>query len=331
MRSLPKGTFERIIAIENLWHAWCATARGKRRGPAVARYGMTVERDLFALQRELLADRYRPRPWRLRIVRDPKPRLIAAPAVRDRVVHGALLGVIGEHFMRRSVDTHFTRGRGGGVHQAVLAFLAMNRRYHWRLHLDIARYFPSIDHGILLSLLCREIRDPRVCGLIEILLQAGLAVYRSPEARQLGLSAPGAGEPPRGLPLGSWLSQWAGAYYLDGLDHLVKRTLKVPGYLRYMDDFVLFSDDRRALEEARAAVTVWLAAERRLGLNPKLGRIEPGQHPTVFLGHRISRSGIAPSRRLRRRLPTRLAAAAVVGPEALRRTLESYRGLMWIR
>jgi len=331
MRSLPNGTFERLAAIENLWHAWCATAVGKRRGAAVARYGMDVDRDLFALRRELLAGHYRPRPWRLRIVHDPKPRLIAAPAVRDRVVHGALLAVIGDHFMRRCIDTHFTRGAGGGVHQAVLALLAMNRRYRWRLHLDIARYFPSVDHGILRGLLCREIRDPRVCDLIATLLESGLKVYRSPEAARLGLPRPGPADPPRGLPLGSWLSQWAGAYYLDGLDQYVKRTLKVPGYLRYMDDCVLLGDDRPALEAARAAVTAWLARERRLTLNPKFGRIEPTSHATVFLGHRISRSGIAPSRRLRRRLPSRLAAAAAAGPEALRRSLESYRGLMWIR
>ena len=58
-------------------------------------------------------------------------------------------------------------------------------------------------------------------------------------------------EPDSGLPLGSYLSQWCGTFYLDGLDHFVKRDLKIAGYLRYMDDVVLFGDDREILLIAR--------------------------------------------------------------------------------
>jgi hypothetical protein len=278
-----------------------------------------------------LGETYQPRAWRLRIVHDPKPRLIAAPAVRDRIVHRALIDAIGPTFTRRAIDTHFTRGAGQGLHQALLYLLDANRRYAWRLHLDIARYFPSVDHAILMRQLCGPIQDPRVCALIRLLLTSGLAVYRSPQARVLGLGPPPVGAPPRGLPLGAWLSQWAGAYYLDGLDHFVKRELKVPGYLRYMDDFVLLGDDRAQLAKSRLAVADWLAAERRLTLNPKHGDIVPTRHPATLLGHRISRSGIVPAARMRRRLRGRIAAAAEQGPEALRRTLSSYRGLMWLR
>lgn len=222
-------------------------------------------------------------------------------------------------------------GPGRGLHQAVLALLAMNRRRAWRLHLDIAHYFPSIDHGILRGLLCRRIRDPRLCALIDAILASGLGVYRSAEACRLGLGPPRPDQPPQGLPLGSWFSQWAGAYYLDGLDQQVKRVLKVPDYLRYMDDFVLFGDDREALRAMRAEIEDWLWRGRRLRLNPKLGRVEPTAHPTVWLGWRVSRSGLAPSRRMRRRLRQRLGVAADEGPEALQRSLDSYRGLLWIR
>jgi RNA-directed DNA polymerase len=318
MRSLPDGTFDRIADPLTLWRAWRRTAAGKRRGPVVARHAIDADRDLFALRRELLTGRYRPRPWRLRIVYDPKPRLIAAPAVRDRIVHRALLDVVGRHFTRRCIDTHFTCGAGRGLHQAVVTLLALNRRFAWRMHLDIARYFPSVDHGILQELLCGQIRDRRVCALIATILASGLGVYHSAEANALGLRPPGRDERPRGLPLGSWFSQWAGAYYLDGLDHYVKRALKIPGYLRYMDDFVQLGDDRGLLVEARLAVSEWLRAQRGLTLNPKLGQIEPTVHPTVLLGHRISRSGIAPSGRMRRRFRERVAGPAT-DPDQLSR------------
>jgi len=331
MRSLPTDTFERIANPEAIWRAWRQAVAGKRYGPAVARELPEMDRTCFALARELRDGRYTPAPWRLRILHDPKPRLIAAPAVCDRVVHRALINAIGEHFTRRAIPTHFTRGAGQGLHQALLYLLAANRRHGWRMHLDIARYFPSVDHEILAGLLCREIRDTRVHALIRLLLASGLSVYRSPEARRLGLGPPPPGARPCGLPLGSWLSQWAGAFYLNGLDHHLKREVGIPSYLRYMDDFVLLDDDRARLVDARSAIAEWLERERRLALNPKQGRICPTSEPAVMLGHRVSRSGITPAGRMRRRMKARIAAAAERGPEDLERTLASYRGLMWIR
>jgi RNA-directed DNA polymerase len=214
------------------------------------------------------------------------------------------------------------------LHQAVLAFLAANRRFPVRLHLDIRHYFPSIRHRILERLLFREIRDRRVCWLIQQILRSGEAVYRS-DLAALALPASTLPLPPRtGLPLGSWFSQWAGAFYLDGLDQQAVRVLKLPGYLRYMDDFVLFAEDLDTLRGARAALAGWLAEHRGLTLNPRHDRIEPTTAPAVFLGYRISRAGIGPSRRPRRRRRGRIRAAAVQGPESLRRTLVSYRGLL---
>ena len=85
-----------------------------------------------------------------------------------------------------------------------------------------------------------------------------------------------------GLALGSYLSQWCGTFYLDGLDHFVKRELKNRGYLRYMDDFVLFSNDRSQLVNARAVIAAWLAEERQLRLHPKSWDVLPNTHPSIF-------------------------------------------------
>jgi hypothetical protein len=167
-----------------------------------------------------------------------------------------------------------------------------------------------------------------VCWLIQRILRSGEGVYRSELAR-LALPPDLLPRPPRtGLPLGSWFSQWAGAFYLDGLDQRVKRELKLPGYLRYMDDFVLFGDDADALRAVRGEIADWLNRERALSLNPLHDRIEGAAEPAVFLGYRISRAGVGPSRRLRRRMRARIRAAANHGPEALRRTFVSYRGLL---
>jgi RNA-directed DNA polymerase len=271
---------------------------------------------------------WRADPWRLRIVHDPKTRLIAAPSIRDRVVHRALLDEIGPHYERGFLEQAYAWGSGRGPHRAVLQLLAWMRRYRYRLGLDIARYFPSIRHPTLSALLFHRLGDPKTRTLVLRLLAAGARVYRTALAGDLlGFGGPDwPGE--RGLALGSYWSQWCGNFYLDGLDHYIKRELKVPAYLRYMDDLVLLDDERSRLEEARAAIREWVGRERGLALNPKRGHVVPGREPVVFLGYRVSPAGTAPSRKLRRRMARRLRHAARKGPDALRRTLASYRGLL---
>jgi RNA-directed DNA polymerase len=325
MRSVPAGSFRRLCDPLTLWHAWLEVRLGKRRGPAVAAFDLDADRHLFALSRALRDDSWRPAPPRLREIRDPKPRLISAPALADRVLHRALVDDIGPTYARGFLHECFTRGPGTGMHAAVLAYLRLLRRHGWRCQLDIAHYFPSIELARLEALLFRRLHDPRTRQLLTRLLDAGAAVYRTAPARAL-FGAPRPGR--HGLALGSYLSQWCGNLFLDGLDHYVKRELKLPGYLRYMDDFALFDDDPARLAAARAAIGDWLAAERGLALKPRGDQVRPRREPATFLGYRISSAGITPGRKLRRRFRARVQLAARQGPAALERCLLSYRGLL---
>jgi len=323
MRSVPSGSFERFTSPAALWRAWCDHARGKARRPAVAAFALDVDRHVFALARALAAGSYRPAPYHQHVVRDPKLRLISAPDLRDRILHQAIVAELGPHFTRSYIDDSFACLPGRGPQRAVLRHLAFTRRHTFRLALDVARYFPSIDHDIALEILRHRLRDRRTTDLLAILLHHGGEVYDTALAREI-LGQPGV--PGRGLPIGSCLSQWLANLYLDGVDHLIKRTLKVRAYLRYMDDLVLFADDRAALADARAAITAWLAEHRRLSLGPS--HIVDAREPCTFLGYRVSPSGLSAGKKMRRRLPPRVRAAARRGPRALERTLQSYRALV---
>ncbi len=109
----------------------------------MAAFDIDADRHLCALHRALAADRYAPEPWRLRVIRDPKTRLIAAPSIRDRVVHRALLDEIGPHYERSFIEHSYTGAIGRGPHRGVLQYLSWLRRYRYRLNLDIRQYFPS--------------------------------------------------------------------------------------------------------------------------------------------------------------------------------------------
>jgi retron-type reverse transcriptase len=325
MRSVAAGSFERLSGFPALWNAWQAYRRGKRRRPAVAAFDLDADLALLALHRDLRAGTFAPSPYRVGLVQDPKVRLIAAPAMRDRVLQRALLDAIAPPYERGFIDQSFAVCSGRGAHRAVLAYLGWMRRFAWRLHLDVRHYFASIAHARLLALFERRLSDQRTLALIASLLEAGGTVYRHPLA-QIALDQPvPAG---RGLPLGGYLSHWSGGFYLDGLDHYVKRVLKVPGYLRYMDDFVLFGDRREALIEARERIVAWLAEERGLVLKDPVAAPMDNRLPAVFLGFRVSRSGLGPGPKALRRLRRRVQQTDNLDPDHLARSLLAFRG-MW--
>ncbi len=328
MQTIPSGSYERLSHFEALWRAYKSCRRHKRRQPRMAAFEIDADTHILALQRALTAGRYRPDAWRLRVIRDPKTRLIAAPSIRDRIVHRALLDEIGPHYERSYIEQSFTGGLGRGPHRAVLQYLGWMRRYRYRLGLDIRRYFPSVHHPTLCGLLFKKLHDPPTQHLIRQLLTSGAAVYQTPLAAEVYRLADEPVGPDCGLALGSYLSQWCGTFYLDGLDHMIKRELKVKGYLRYMDDMALFHNNRSRLAEARTVIVEWLNNERRLQLNPKCGTVLHNINPSVFLGYRVSRSGVTPSGKLYRSMKRRLRTAANKGEDALVRSIKSYRGLL---
>ena len=328
---------EAIAAPVALWRAWRGYRAGKRRRPAVARFELDCERHVLTLSRELLGGSYRHGRYRLLRVDDPKPRLIAVAGVRDRVVHRALYDALSPEMDRAFIADSYACIPGRGGHRAVLRFLQHMRRHRYLVHLDVHRFFPSVDHATLRALLARRVRDRRVLVVFDEVLRTGDELYRRPEVLRFFELSPT--ERPRGLPIGNLTSQWWGNVYMDGLDRFVKRELGVAGYCRYLDDMVLFADEASKLRGWRDDVREWLVRERRLKLKPGCGQVRPTRLPHTWLGHRVTRAGydLGPKaiRRFRKGL-RRLAASgdegrlrrlAASGDEGrLRRTLASWNG-----
>jgi len=169
----------------------------------------------------------------------------------------------------------------------VLRAQEFTRRYTWYLKLDIRQYFASIDHAVVMRLLERRIKDRAVLRLIQRILDT----YDV--------------EPGRGLPIGNLLSQHLANFYLGHLDHYVKETLRVRGYVRYMDDFVLWADGKAALKSHLKAVRGFLLSELHLDLkgNVQLNRCAGG---LPFLGYRVFRDRLKLGPRARRRFSRKL-------------------------
>ncbi len=309
-----RNLFPRLCDPDHLDRAAEATVRGKRRRRDVAWFLFRREAELERLRTELASGRYRPQGFDLLRIRDPKPRLIARVPIAERVVHTALVDLMEPVFCRSLLPDAFACRPGKGTHRAVLRLLELTRRHRFVLHLDVKSYFPSIEVEILHRLLARRIRDRRFLSVVERVLEAGRGIYDRPELRKMAGLETGWPPPGRGLPIGSHTSQlFAAQVYLSGLDHFVKRELKVPGYVRYVDDFFLFGHGRAELRAWRGALREWLAQRRGLRLKHPQARILSCHGSLYALGHRIRRRGIQPLPRALNRLARRVAAEARAG------------------
>lgn len=277
--------FERVCSFPNLLEAARLASRGKRFRPNVAAFGLNLEEELHGLQQELLARTYRPGPYRTFFIRDKKPRFISAAPFRDRVVHHALCNIIEPIFDRGFLFDSYACRKGKGTHAAVDRASTYARRYRYVLKCDFEKYFPSIDHEILFTQMTRRLHDPGVLGLVRAIVDGSNpqpAMVRHYPGDDLFTPF----ERRRGIPIGNQTSQFFANVYLDGLDHYVKETLRTPGYVRYVDDFLLFDHDKRRLHEHRAAIEDFLVP-LRVRLHPRKCFVAPVNSGVTFLGYRV--------------------------------------------
>ncbi|MEM1126203.1 MAG: RNA-directed DNA polymerase [Bacteroidota bacterium] len=261
-----------LASWDNLLTAYRKAAKGKRGRPSVAAFEHRLEDQILALQRALQAGTYHPGAYASFYVHEPKRRLISAAPFRDRVVHHALCNQIEPRFERSFVADSYANRVGKGTHRAVARCQHLARRFRYVLACDVQQFFPSIDHAVLRKQLFRKVTSPDLRHLIKLILASGEGILS--EAYTL-VPFPGddlfAALRPRGLPIGNLTSQFWANVYLNGFDHFVKRTLRCKGYIRYVDDFLLFADDKDTLWHWKEDLVQHLAGLRLT--------IHPASHP----------------------------------------------------
>ena len=255
-----------------LYNAYRRAATGKRGKAAAAQFEHDLEHNLFRLQRGLKARTYQPGRYNSFYVHEPKRRLISAAPFRDRVVHHALCMIIEPRFEASFIADSYANRVGKGTHRALDRAQQFARTSHYILQCDIQQFFPSIDHAILRDALFRKVKDARLRWLIETIIKSGEQVQHN---KAEYVYFPGdeldALLRPRGLPIGNLTSQFWANVYMNGFDHFVKRTLRCKRYVRFVDDFLLFADDKPQLWAWKAALEARLAGLRLV--------LHPGAHP----------------------------------------------------
>lgn len=266
--SLPSHMYSELCSWKNLLLACHRASKGKRGQPGVASFEHRVEDHLLELQAELSSKTYRPGPYLSFYIHEPKRRLISAAPFRDRVVHHALCNLIEPDFDRSFVFDSYANRVGKGTHRALNRSQQLARRYPYVLQCDLRQFFASVDHSLLQEIIAGKINDRDVLWLIHRILESGRGVL-SEEYDMVYF--PGddlfAVNRPRGLPIGNLTSQLWANVYLNSFDHFIKRTLRCRAYVRYVDDFLLFAENKHTLWLWKQAIQTRLAG-LRLTIHP---------------------------------------------------------------
>lgn len=295
--------FDRIVSPENLHAGFARAKKGKGWQRTVQAVETHCADRMEQLREELVSGRFQTSPYRVRTIYEPKTRdIYILPFYPDRIVQHAIMNILEPIWTPLFINESYACIPGRGLHAGCRKTMEFVRRFRYFLKCDISKFYPSMVHDILFAIIKRKIKCQRTLDLL------GRIIYALPGGKN--------------VPIGNYTSQWKGNLYLNEVDMLVKHRLRIKGYVRYCDDFILFDDSKAVLRDAREVIRGYIGD--RLGLTYSRCDIAPVTQGVDFLGYRHFPNKIllrkSTARRVRRRLvrlPELYSKGAI--------TLERYR------
>jgi RNA-directed DNA polymerase len=264
--ALPDDLMERMLNPANVPRAW-KRVKSNRGAPGVD--GMRIEdfpafaRTHWVTIREQISEgSYQPQPVRRVLI--PKPgggeRALGIPTVVDRVIQQALAQVLTPLFDPGFSASSFGFRPGRSAHGAIRHIQGdLQQGYRIAVDLDLAKFFDTVQHDVLMARVARKVGDQRVVSLIGRFLRAGVLVGESLQATDLGT--------PQGGPLSPLLAN----ILLDDLDRELER--RGHRFARYADDLLILVRSPRAGERVMASVTRFLTRRLKLVVNAHKSRV----------------------------------------------------------
>ena len=262
--------FEKIYDMDNLEAALHNASKGKHWQRKVRKVEAERESYLAELQYMLKSHSFTTSGYKTKYIYEPKKRLISVlPFYPDRIVQHAIMLVMEPIWDRMMIYDSYACRKGKGQHKASNRCREHAIRYEYCMQFDISKFYPSIPHKQLKEVIRRKVKDKELLWLLDDIID----------------SADG----DVGVPIGNYVSQWFGNLYLDRLDTYVKQELGVSAYLRYCDDFLVFSDDKEWLKHIGDAVERFCKEKLLLRLSRK--NLFHTWQGIDFVGYRHFRSG----------------------------------------
>ena len=296
--------FDRVIEPDNLRLAFYKAQKGKAGKKAVAIFRESLDEHLCEIRNALISGDFKLGRYTYFPVYDPKERMICAASFRERVMQHALMNICDPIFEARQIYDSYASRRGKGLDACLKRTVEFCGRYEWYLKMDVHKYFDSIPHDRLKALLRRFFKDGFLLGFFDAIIDS----YQK--------------KPGSGIPIGNLTSQYFANAYLGMLDHHVKEVMRIRGYVRYMDDFVVFAQSRDELKVLRDKIINYCGEVLGLEMNEsRMNRCSAGLH---FLGYVLRSGGVRLTLRAKRRFSSKLARACKEESQSKAQALVSF-------
>ena len=265
--------YEDIYSLEKLYEAHRKAKKNKRGKKEVIRYELNLAYNLCKTAEQLKNGSYKPGKYNEFKVYEPKERLIQALHYNDRIIQHALCdNVLAPYLETRLTADNAACRKGKGTHYGIKRLTRQLRKHYkqhgtqgWFLKADIRKYFASIDHEVLKTMLAKERFDERTLALLDKIIDS----YNADTGK--------------GVPIGNQTSQNFALYYLDKIDRYIKEKAGIKHYVRYMDDMVLIDESKEKLQKTLEGMKKIAEGELKLQFNEKT-QITPLKNGIDFLG-----------------------------------------------
>ena len=268
-------TYDTIITVEKLLKAWEEFLRDKKDRKDVILFQAKLMDNIFGVLNDLKNKTYTHGDYSAFNISDPKPRQIHKATVRDRLLHHLIYQELYGYFDSKFIYDSYSCRVDKGTHKSVNRFRSFFRKVSknntktcFVLKCDIRKFFANIDHMILKEILEKHIKDRDILWLLSRVIDSFSA---KPNLKV-------------GLPLGNLTSQLLVNVYMNEFDQFMKRELKAKFYIRYADDFVILSYDKKYLEELLPKISAFLEKQLKLQLHPDKVYIKTIASGVDFLG-----------------------------------------------
>lgn len=262
------GLYEKICSIENLEFADRKAQKGKKKQYGVILHNRNAELNIWNLHKLLMDRQFKTSQYSTFKIYEPKEReVFRLPYYPDRIVQHAIMNVLEPVFMSTFIAETYSCIKGRGIHAAARAVrkaLRDEEGTKYCLKLDIKKFYLSVDHDVLKSLLRRKFKDKDLLMLLDNIIYSA-----------------------SGVPIGNYLSQYFANFYLSYFDHWLKEEKRVKYYFRYADDLVILSSDKAYLHGLLADIREYLKGRLKLTVKENYQIFPVDARSIDFVGYRF--------------------------------------------
>lgn len=305
-----KDLFNSICSMDNLYRAYQNAKSGKGWYKEVKQIEKRPFYYLAGLQYMLKNHLFKTSEYEIFILNEGKKKrdVYKLPFFPDRIAQWAILQVIEPFLVANMTADTYSAIPGKGIQPivndlrgyyktkrvdgkkksvwvpSILLTDEENTRYCYKI--DLHHYYQSINHEVLKQKFRKAFKDPELLWLLDEIADS-INTATEEDLIELSLSGEIEVDPNTGIPIGNYMSQYSGNFYLSSFDHWVKEELHVKHYYRYMDDVVIFASSKEELHEIHRKVTAYTRDYLHLNIKGNYQIFPTKVRGVDFVGYRF--------------------------------------------